>query len=605
VPDRTGRLLRVDLSSSRLSREPIPDNVLRQFIGGRGLGIKYLFDELRPRVDPLGPDNKLLLLSGPLAGTSAQSCSRWVAMTKSPLTGGITRAVGGADFGAWIRLAGLDFILVEGSSETPVYVHIDGDSAKVLPADDLWGLDTVKTEQLLKQRHGSDSRSACIGPGGERLVRYATITSSRRTASRGGVGTVMGSKKLKGVVISRSHHTQVPVLKSVAKRQVEVLQSGRTPAILNKYGTTFLTPGTQEMGMLPVRNFQVGRLEGLEKLGPEAFLTLKKGNFGCYSCMIKCGNIHEISEGAFKGVRSEGPEYETIWAFGPNIANTDASSIVAAEIQCDLFGIDTISAGNSIGFAYELYQRGILTRKETNSLELIWGDYRPMLQLVQLIIEQRGLGRILGEGVRRAASIFGQGADDYAMHVKGQEFPGYDPRGAKAEALSYATSNIGASHMYGRNPQELHGDPYPRPLDRFADENKGDIVAFNQKMTAFRECGVMCAMIFRSVLIPLMGELFAKATGYEELLDQRQIELIGERVLTLERAFNVREGFSRDDDTLPKRMRTEPLQDAGPATGQYVRNLDTLLDEYYQAMGYSSRGIPLSETLSKLGLGRL
>lgn len=605
MPNRTGRLLRVDLSSSRVSREPIPDDVLRQFIGGRGLGIKYLFDELRPGVDPLGPDNKLLLLSGPLAGTSAQSFSRWVAMTKSPLTGGITRAVGGADFGAWIRFAGLDFILVEGNSESPVYAHIDSDSAKVLPADDLWGLDTVKTEQLLKQRHGFDSRVACIGPGGERLVRYSTITSSRRTASRGGVGTVMGAKKLKAVVISRSHRTQVPMLKGVAKRQVEVLQSARAPAILNKYGTTFLILGTQEMGMLPVRNFQVGRLEAIEKLGPEAFLAIKKGNFGCYSCMVKCGNIHEISEGAFKGVRNEGPEYETIWAFGPNIANTDAGSIMAAEIQCDLFGIDTISAGNSIGFAYELYQRSVLTRKDTEGLQLLWGDYRPMLKLVKLIIEQRGLGRILGEGVKRAASIFGQGADDYAMHVKGQEFPGYDPRGAKAEALSYATSNIGASHMYGRNPQELHGDPYPRPLDPFADENKGDVVAFNQKMTAFRECGVMCAMIYRSVPIPLTGELFAKATGYEELSDQGQIELIGERVLTLERAFNVREGFSREDDTLPKRMRTEPLQDAGPATGQYVRKLDTLLDEYYQALGYSSCGIPLPETLSQLGLGRL
>jgi aldehyde:ferredoxin oxidoreductase len=588
-----------------VSVEPIPDEVAREFVGGRGLGIKYLFDELRPGIDSLGAENKLLLLTGPLAGTSAQSFSRWIAMTKSPLTGAIARAVGGGDFGAWIRFAGFDFIVLEGKSPKPCYLYLEKGRAEIHTADDLWGLDTEATQRRLQERHGPRTRVACIGPAGERLVRYATIASGRRTASRCGVGTVMGSKNLKAVAINAQGRPEVhdpEAFKKSVQTQIKTIGDNPLSANLRKSGTIFAVPLFYEMGLFPVRNFQEGRLEGIEQLGPDSFAQVKVGNFGCYSCMINCGQAHRVTSGPFSNQYSEGPEYETIWAFGGQIGSTNKEAVIAADCLCDLMGLDTISTGNSIGFAYELFDRGILTTSDTDGLELTWGNHEAMLALVKMIAERRGLGEVLGQGVKRAAETIGQGAEAYAMHVKGLEFPAYQPRAAKGEALAFATSNIGANHMYGRTKQELAPITIPRAVDRFADEGKGDIVVFNQKRTAVRETGIMCGFTNRVVPLELLGQLLSAATGVDALTNEDYLHRVGERILCLERAFNVREGFDRKDDTLPARMLTEPLKNAGPATGQVVRKLDTLLDEYYDELGYSLDGVPKADTLRALGL---
>jgi len=309
-----------------------------------------------------------------------------------------------------------------------------------------------------------------------------------------------------------------------------------------------------------------------------------------------------VKNGPYKGAKSEGPEYETIWAFGSQVGNALAAATVKADHLCDRLGLDTISAGNTIGFAMELYQRGILTKQDCDGLELNWGNHEAMIALIKKIAAKEGIGKILGEGTKRAAELIGKGAEDFAIHVKGLELPAYEPRAAKIHGLSMATSNIGASHMYGYARQEISGKADPRPVDRFADQGNGDIAAYNQIDKAAEETAILCNFADSGMTRQLLGELLSYGAGCSELMEEKTLRKVGERIVCLERCFNVREGFSRKDDTLPKRMQSSPLENAGPATGQVVRNLDALLDEYYDALGYSRQGIPTDATLASLGL---
>ena len=596
----TSQFLRVNLTTGAIRAEPIPEQVKKDFVGGRGFGIKYLYDELAPGIEPLGPENKLLLLTGPLGGTAAQGFSKWVAVTKSPLTGCVARALGGGDFGAYLKFAGFDFVIVEGQAEKPVYIYLEGGRADVLDAGDLWGLDTQETQQKLQEKHGPRTQVACIGPAGEKLVRYATITHGRRTASRCGVGTVMGSKNLKAMAI-RARGKLVPHdpdgFQSLAQEQIESLKTHKRRLNLTNLGTTFMVATANTAGMFPTRNFQEGSLDGFEKIAAEEFSRVKVGNFGCYSCMTRCGQVHEMSEGPYSGAFSEGPEYETIWALGGQVGNTALGFLVAADARCDLLGLDTVSTGNCIGFACELFERGIITTEDTDGLELTWGNHAAFLTLIEKIGRREGFGGLLGEGVVRAAQRIGKGAEAYAMHAKGLELPGYEPRAVKGYGLSYATSNIGGSHMYGRPRDELYGR-----LDPFAEEGKGDSIALVQKGQALDDSVVVCNFGTSSLTRQFLAKLLVAATGINEFGDVAYLDRVGERIVCMERAFNVREGFDRKDDTLPARMLTEPLQNAGPATGQVIRSLDTLLDEYYDALGYTRQGVPSQEKLQELGL---
>ena len=359
-----GQFLRLNLSDGLIRVEPIPKQILRAFIGGRGLGAYYLYHELPPSIDPLGEENKLLLLTGPLAGTGGQGFSKWVAMAKSPLTGCLARAMGGGDFGAYLKFAGFDFLLIEGRARRPSYIYIERGRAEILNAEDLWGLDTQQTQEELRRRHGSGIGVACIGPAGEKLVRYAAIVSGRRTASRCGVGTVMGSKKLKAIAIKASGRPSphdVEAFKSLVKRQIDFLKANKFRQQITEFGTGSGLEGFYARGFYPVRNFQEGRLEGIERLGTKEYAKLKVGNYGCYSCLTRCGQLRRIPQGSYKGAFTEGPEYETIYAFGGQVGNTDISVTIVADSLCDLLGVDTISCGNAIGFACELFQRGIVT----------------------------------------------------------------------------------------------------------------------------------------------------------------------------------------------------------------------------------------------------
>ncbi|MEW6351018.1 MAG: aldehyde ferredoxin oxidoreductase family protein [Thermodesulfobacteriota bacterium] len=602
----SGCLLRVNLSSGTVEREPIPSETQTMFIGGRGFGIEHLFREMPPGLDPLGEANPLLFLPGVLGGTRAQGFGRWIVMTKSPLTGGLARAVGGGNFAAYMKFAGFDLLAIEGKAEKPVYLFIHDEGVEIRDAADLWGLDTAMTQKAIEERHGSRVQTACIGPAGERLVRYATITHGTRTASRCGVGTVMGAKNLKAISIAAKALAlparEVERFGALLKEHSAILRDHKRRVKMHTFGTTFLAEMMRETGIFPVKNFQMGNMEGIENLFTKSYSSMRVGTHGCFNCQTRCGQVHVVTEGPYAGASSEGPEYESIWSLGAQVGNTDAGATVKADNLCDLLGLDTISTGSAIGFAMELFQRGILTAADTDGIELRWGDHRLMLELIGKIARREGFGKLLGEGTRRAAEAIGKGAEHYAMHVKGLEIPAYEPRAAKAHGLSMATSNIGGSHMYGYCRQEISGRGGPRPVDRFADEGKGDIAAFNQIDKALEETGVLCNFADSGMTHDLLGRLFAAATGHEQFEDASYLRLVGERIVCLERCFNVREGFSRKDDTLPKRMLTEPLPDAGPATGEVVRKLDTLLDEYYDAMGYDRNGIPTSAKLAELGM---
>ena len=602
----TGFFLKVNLSSGAVSRDRVSVDLQKKFIGGRGFGISYLFGETRPGIEPLAEENKLLFLPGVLAGTNAQGFGRWIVMTKSPLTGGLARAVGGGNFAAFMKFAGYDFITIEGRSSVPSYLLIHEDGAEIRNAEDLWGLDTQLTQEALATKHGKRTQTACIGPAGERLVRFATITHGTRTASRCGVGTVMGAKNLKAIAINTKTRSleahDEERFRALVKKHSEILKEHKRRIKMHTFGTTFLAQMTREMGILPVRNFQTGNMEGIENLFTEAYSRMRTGSHGCFNCITRCGQVHEVKDGPYQGSRSEGPEYETIWAFGPQVGNIDVGATVAADRLCDLLGLDTISTGSAIGFAMELFQRGIITQKDTAGMELNWGNHRAVLEMIKKIANREGLGKSLGEGTKRAAEAIGKGAEKYAMHSKGLELPAYDPRAAKIHGLSMATSNIGGSHMYGYSRQEITGKPDPRPVDRFADEGNGDIAAYNQIAKALEETGILCNFADSGMTYELLGRLLEAATGFGEFEAVDYLRLVGERIICLERAYNVREGFSRKDDQLPERMTSEPLTNAGPATGSMVRNLDRLLDEYYDALGYDRNGIPTRQKLKELGL---
>ena len=603
-----GKFLRVNLSEGTLVDEPLPLEVVKDFIAGRGFGIKYLYDELAPDVDPLGEENKLILATGVLTGTQAQSVSRWLACTKSPLTGCYARSCCGGDFGAWMKFAGYDFILIEGKSEKPVFLVINSSGSELKDAGELWGKDTVQTQDWLNERYGKATRTACIGPAAEKLVRYAAIVSGRRTAGRCGTGTVMGSKGLKAVAIRAKRNLDLydpEGFADLVKEQVKIMKASKDYAYNKALGTTEGAITRNVLGVYPVRNFRYGQEEGYEQLGPELYRKIRIGEFGCYSCSMRCGKIHHVTSGPYAGALSEGPEYESYWAFSGPIDSTNLEATVAADQLCDDLGMDTISTGNTIGFAYELFEKGIIDTHDTDGLELTYGNHAAMISLIKKIGHREGFGDILAEGTVRAAKRIGKGAEVYAMQSKGLELPGYEPRGLKATGFGYATSNIGGSHGNGSLAFQEWGMPVPRAVDRFTEEDKADIVIFNQNRAGL-EVGVVCVFAFRcgDWYPKLFGRMLKAVTGIEEFADWDYLSRVGERVWNLDRAFNVRDGFDRRHDTLPKRVQTEPLhtREAG-GEGEMVRKLDAFLDEYYRLRGWTTIGIPTREKLKELGLG--
>ncbi|MEM3703667.1 MAG: aldehyde ferredoxin oxidoreductase family protein [Candidatus Bathyarchaeia archaeon] len=598
-----GQVLRINLTNCKCAVEPLKKDLVEDFIGGRGFGIKILFDEMPKSVDPLSPSNKLIFTIGPLTGTKVQSASRLIAQFKSPLTNAYCRSVAGGFFGAELKFAGYDTIIVEGCSEKPVYVWINDDKVEFRDAADVWGMTTLATKEFLLDETDKRARMVMIGPAGERLVKIsAIVTDDMRTASRGG-GAVMGSKNLKAIVVKGSKKPSIydeKAFDEAVKEQIETYRQNPGFEHFRNLGTDGVVYLFYTLGNFPTYNFKQIPFEGAHRFTPEVLASYVVKHNGCYGCMVRCWKTFKLTKGPYAGVAWDFPEYETHWSYGGVLGNCNIESITYANMLSDLYGLDTISTGVAIAFATELYEKGIIGKSETDGLELKWGDPEVLVELVKRIALRIGIGSILGEGVKRAAEAIGRGAEKYAIHIKGLELPAYDPRSLKAHGLNFATSPIGASHCIGWNKFEIMGTP--RKVDPLAVEGKGEITKYVQDETAAAETAVFCSFTLSNgmVTLNLYSKLLYSATGIEKFKDPQYLWLVGERIFNLERIFNFREGFDVSQDTMPERILKEPVP-REPSKGQ-VFELDILLKDYYKTRGWSERGIPTKEKLEELGL---
>jgi aldehyde:ferredoxin oxidoreductase len=603
-----GRIIRVDLNRKRVEEQILDPQVAKNYIGGRGLGVYYLLQEADPHCDPLGEENPLIMATAPLTATRAPTGARYMVMTKSPLTGAITCSNSGGQFPAALKKAGLDMILFRGKAPEPVYLWIDRGQVEIRPASHLWGKDTHETHDSLRKETHPEARVACIGPAGEKQVRFASIMNDRdRAAGRSGVGAVMGSKNLKAVVVRGDGEVPIWDESAFEKSCREYYQKFRQsikdgPPPLRTHGTAVTVMATQSHGVLPTRNFQQGTFEGWKGIHGETltqkYLVRPKA---CFSCPIACGRVTRVKEGPFQG-EGEGPEYETVYALGSNCGVDDIAAVAKANYICNELGLDTITTGATIACAMELSERGYLPDADVGR-SLGFGDAGALVAFTRMAGLREGFGDILAEGSLRMARRYGH--PELAMVSKGQEFAGYEPRGEQGMGLAYATSSIGASHMRG-DPAYIELLGVPMLIDPLSWEEKPAIVRDFQDVSAVIDSAGLCIFFsMRNYVTPTRDvrpvgilQLLNSATGAG--YDMDELMRAAERIINAERLFLVRAGFSRKDDTLPPRLTQEPLPD-GPARGM-VCHLDEMLTEYYRLRGWTQNGIPTPAKLSELGL---
>jgi aldehyde:ferredoxin oxidoreductase len=601
-------MLRVDLSSGQISEETLDLEVARNYLGSRGFGIYYLRREVDPNCDALGPENKIVMATGPLTGTAAPTGARYVVTTKSPLTGAITCSNSGGYFPAELKKAGYDAIIIEGAAAEPVYLWIDSDRPALRPAGHLWGLTTHAADDALRAETHSTAKTAVIGPAGEKQVLFAAVMNDRdRAAGRAGVGAVLGAKKLKGIAVRGEKEVALadPAAFKAANTKYRDAFKARTkdnPPPLRTHGTAITVIGTQSHGVFPTRNFQQGQFEGWESIYGETltkkYLVRAKP---CFSCPIACGRVTRIPEGPFQG-EGEGPEYETIYSLGSDCGVDDLAALTKANYVCNELGLDTISMGSTIACAMELYEKGLLTESETG-MPLHWGDGNALVALTRLTGMREGFGNILAEGSLRLATRCGR--PELAMVARGLDFAGYDPRGEQGMGLAYATSPIGGSHMRG-DPAYFELLGVPISVDPHTWEDKPPLVAKWQDLFCVIDAAGLC--VFFSVRYLVEQNLMVKPVGITELLNAatgagytpEEVEKIGERIFNAERLFLMAAGFTGKDDRLPPRITAEPMP-SGPAKGM-VCKLAEMLAPYYKLRGWSEEGVPTEAKLVELGL---
>jgi len=592
-----GKILRVDLTRSRYSVEDLDPALAKQFIGGRGLAVKMLFYEGIATVDPLSPENKLIFAVGPLTSTKAVSGGRYMVATKSPLTGAITFSNSGGQFGARMKSAGYDLIILEGKALEPVYLDLTSDDIQIKQALHLWGKTTHETEDMIRAGFTDKSEAnkcsiASIGPAGEKLVFFsAVINDKHRAAGRGGVGTVMGSKNLKAIVVSGNKTVTLADTKGFEKSVVltrEMVKQSEGMQILGKYGTPFLVDVVTKAGIHTTNNFQGGVFEGANKINADSVAqSIFVGRKACFGCPIGCGRKTKISRGNLTR-EGEGPEYETISLLGVSCGVSDLAAIAEAGYLCNELGMDTISTGGTIACAMELYERGILTEKDIG-YPLHFGDGKAVVRITEDIGKRKGFGNVLAEGSYRLAKKYGH--PEVSMTSKKLEFPGYDPRGIQERGLAYATSNRGACHMRARALGAELEDP-------FTSQGKAPLLVTGQDYSAIMDSAGVCHLTRGLITIDYFLSVLESATGAG--YDKESLLRAGERIWNQERLFNQQAGLTKDDDSLPERMLKEPMP-MGPAKGHVVE-LAPMLAEYYQVRGWDENGVITKEKLVELKL---
>ncbi len=611
-----GKILRVNLTAGTVTSEPLNMQWAESYLGSRGLGSKYLTSEVNPKVDPLSPDNKIIWATGPLTGTMASTGGRYTVITKSPLTGAIACSNSGGYWGAELKMAGWDMVIFEGKSPKPVYLYINDDVAELRDAAHLWGKSVWETEAMLKKGLQDPlMRVSSIGKAGENGVLYAAVVNDlHRAAGRSGVGTVMGSKNLKAIAVRGTigvgNIRDPKAFMKVTYEKKKILHDNAvTGQGLPKFGTQVLMNVINEVGGLPTRNHQDVQFEGAKDISAEAMATPRETdgkaqlltNQACFGCTIACGRISKMDAGHFTVANkpqywgaSGGLEYEAAWALGAANGVKDLEALQYATLICNEEGIDPISFGATIGAVMELYEMGVLT-KEQVGIEARFGSAQALAFLVEETVNGRGFGKEIGQGSKRLTAKYGH--PDLSMSSKGQEFPAYDGRAIQGIGLAYATSNRGGCHLRGYTiASEVLGIPVK--TDPLEHEGKPELVkAFQDATAAFDSSGLCVFTTFAWGLADLAPQLQA-ACG--EQYTTEELEKIGERIWNMEREFNNAAGFTKADDSLPKRLLTEAAK-TGPAKGK-VNMLAEMLPKYYAARGWDAEGVPTKATRERLGL---
>lgn len=610
------RILRVNLTKGTCQEESLNMDWAQKYLGQRGLATKYLCEEIDPRVDPLSPDNKLIIATGPLTGTAASTGGRWSVITKGALTGAIACSNSGGFFGAELKFAGWDMIIFEGKSPKPVYLLVQDDVAQLVDASGYWGRTVWETEKGLKAEHQDPQlRVASIGQAGEVGVKFAGIVNDlHRAAGRSGVGTVMGSKNLKAVAVRGTKGVKVrdPIafMKATSEAKAVLAENAVTGEGLPAMGTQVLMNVINECGALPTRNHKDSQFAGASDISAEAMHEARRSdgkanltrNGACFGCTIGCGRISTIDPTHYTvkdrkqyQMASGGLEYEAAWALGAANGVNDLDALTFANFICNEQGFDPISFGTTVGAAMELYEMGVITTKETGGLELTWGNAETLTTLAELTGRGEGFGAEIGLGSKLLTEKYGH--PDLSMSVKGQEFPAYDARGIQGMGLTYATSNRGACHLRSYTvASEILG--IPEKTDPLSSDGKaGLVIAFQDATGAVDSAGICVFTTFAWSMDNIAPQIDAACEGgwsVEKLLE------VGERIWNLERKFNMDAGFTGKDDTLPKRL----LKDAaktGPAEGK-VNELGKMLPEYYALRGWTPDGVPTNDTLGRLVL---
>jgi len=613
----TRKVLRVNLTSGSITEEPLNMQWAHDYLGQRGLATRYLVDEISPTCDALGPENKMIMTTGPLTGTIASTGGRYSVVCKSPLTGTVACSNSGGYFGAELKFAGWDMIIFEGKAATPVYLSIEDDVARLMPADDLWGKSVWAADKMLRQKHQDPQiKIACVGRSAEQGCLYAAIVNDlHRAAGRSGVGTVMASKNLKAVIVRGSKglggiDDPKRFLQTTRDGKKVLAENAVTGEGLPAYGTQVLMNVINEVGALPTRNMRETQFEGASNVSAEAMHEPRKSdgkpnlttNGACFSCTIACGRISTVDRTHFSvkdkpeyWINSGGLEYEAAWALGPDTGVDDIDALTYVNFLCNEDGMDPISFGATVAAAMELFETGAITTEQTGGVELKFGSAEALCWAAEMTAKGEGFGVDLGLGSRRLCEKYGK--PELSMTVKGQEFPAYDPRGIQGMGLAYATSNRGACHLRGYTvASEILG--IPEKTDPLESSGKAGLVkAFQDATAAVDSAGLCVFTTFAWTMDDIAPQVDAACEG--DWSTERMME-VGERIWNLEKDFNQKAGITGADDNLPARLLKESAN-VGPAKGR-VSELDQMLPEYYQLRGYSSDGSMTDETRQKWAL---
>ncbi|MGB9521266.1 MAG: aldehyde ferredoxin oxidoreductase family protein [Anaerolineales bacterium] len=597
-----GSILRVNLNNGQIQKQPTPPDVARDFLGGRGFGIYFLTKEVPPKADPFGSENKMIISSGPFSGLLIPGGGKCDWTTKSPLTGGYASASMGGHFTAEMKYAGLDSIILEGISPKPVYLFIDDNKVELRDASHLWGKSSIRVEKELKEQFGEEYQIAAIGPAGENGVFFAHINHDYgRQAGRGGVGAVLGTKKVKAIVLHGTKSVPVADLQGYKQAGMDLFKACKDAEILKEwqsYGTTMVVSWCDEVGALPTRNFTAGSFElGKNLYAPVMRKTIVVTDKGCFACPSPCGKYSHMRR---YNTYVEGPEYETIGMLGSDLGLGNIEDVAQANLLCDDLGIDTISAGGVIAWAMECYEKGIFSKKDTDGLDLKFGNTEAVFALIEKIARKEGIGALLAEGVKRASQKVGHGSEKFAIHVKGMEQSAYATHNATAMLLAYMTCDVGAHH------NRAWAITYDLQVGRekVTPEKVARVIWLQNFRPMFDVLGA-CRLqwvelgIDRNLYLPALEAI----TGIKRSWDD--LETVGERIWNLTRLYWMREidGFGREWDLPSPRFYEEPPK-TGATAGQITRYEDVqkLLDYYYEQRGWSQNGTPTAETIARLNL---